>query len=290
MHNARVYPNVGPFCSFVGFPERAILQNGNLGVVVVVIVEVDLVAVVEFEVDFGWTVLGERWVSLKILWDGYLQALSIICAEEWQENRRTIESSFRTNCFDVYISNRKEKRIWTGREKMWSQETEQKRTMTSLVASRVCKLFPFKAWSFLWRLKCIWVLSREMKNSGHLLKDLQDTDPESATWIHPFDFYRLINLDTAQYRSCKGCVSSSVPLLGIILITEISRERRKPHEEKWLHSYNLISAGLWDIFPMYSFAMKELAIRYEEWARSNIRRWKHQDVALHWYLEARENT
>lgn len=53
MHNARVYPNVGPFCSFVGFPERAILQNGNLGVVVVVIVEVDLVAVVEFEVDFG---------------------------------------------------------------------------------------------------------------------------------------------------------------------------------------------------------------------------------------------
>lgn len=38
--------NVGLLCSFVGFPDRAILQNGNFGVVIVIVV-VDLVAVVE---------------------------------------------------------------------------------------------------------------------------------------------------------------------------------------------------------------------------------------------------
>lgn len=38
--------NVRPLCSFVGFPDRAILQNGNIGIVVVIVV-LDLVAVVE---------------------------------------------------------------------------------------------------------------------------------------------------------------------------------------------------------------------------------------------------
>lgn len=50
MHNASAHCNFGPLGSFVGFLQRAILENRNFGVVVIAVV--DLIAVIELEVDF----------------------------------------------------------------------------------------------------------------------------------------------------------------------------------------------------------------------------------------------